>query len=71
MECVYANTTTHVSWGPDGVFLVEGSAWAADDPFVKARPQFFSEEPTIVHRTVPARPVEDATAEPGRKRSIR
>lgn len=70
-EVVYANTTTHIGWGPDAVFIEEGSVWAADDPLVRERPAFFSKEPTRVHRTVPKRPVEDTTAEPGKKRSLR
>lgn len=50
--------------------LKRGEVWDADDPLVKANPSLFDENPPIVHGTR-ERPIEDATAEPGRKRSIR
>lgn len=54
------------------VRLTEGDAWDADDPFVLARPDLFSERPIRVRRTVPKQatdtPVETATREPGQKR---
>lgn len=53
--------------------LQRGQVWRADDPVVKQYPDYFADEPPIVHSSeLPtSRPVEDATAEPGRKRTIR
>lgn len=48
--------------------------WAADDPFVKDRPDLFADQPTFLHRSatpgpLPDPPVERATARPGEKRA--
>ncbi|XVQ83172.1 hypothetical protein ACQP2K_30660 [Microbispora siamensis] len=43
-----------VRWNGAVVRLEIGQAWAADDPFVTARPELFTDEPAMVHRTVPA-----------------
>jgi hypothetical protein len=48
--------------------LNEGETWAADDPFVKARPDLFSDEPTRIRRTAHNSPIEAATNNPGEKR---
>jgi hypothetical protein len=58
------------------VRLVEGEVWAADDPLVRARPDFFSVLPPTVRRSGPAvreveAPVEVASAEPGVKRAVK
>lgn len=31
------------------VFMRPGEVWLADDPFVKSRPDLFSQTPTVVH----------------------
>lgn len=48
------------------VRLIEGQAWDADDPFVKARPQLFRFTETSSRSTV-----EQATKAPGEKRETR
>jgi len=58
------------------VRLVEGDAWAGDDPLVKSRPDLFSVLPPVVRRSGPAVrdvevPVETASAEPGVKRAVK
>lgn len=50
------------------VVLERGEAWWSDDPFVKLRPDLFSDEPTKVRGQ---RPVEQATKNPGQKRAAR
>ena len=69
MNIVYANAQGSVPWNGTIVRLNPGDTWAADDPFVKARPDLFSDTPNVVHRTTPAdRPVEVATRRPGERR---
>lgn len=53
--------------------LTQDEAWDADDPFVKHRPDLFTDEPTYPRRTVaPVEPtVEQATAAPGERRNVR
>jgi hypothetical protein len=55
--------------------LSVGEAWAADDPFVKARPDLFLSVPFVVRRSEPLRiadvPVESAVAVPGVKRQVK
>ena len=59
------------------VRLSEGEAWWASDPFVKARPDLFVSVPSVVRgaRAVKVAPVvaevEQATAVPGVKRSVK
>lgn len=67
---VFAAQTCTVAT-PDGrhVVLTRGEPWAADDPLVRSRPDLFTDRPEP-RRTVPA-PVEDMTAEPGSRRSVR
>lgn len=48
------------------VRLIEGQAWSADDPFVKARPQLFIFPDTAKRSTV-----ESASKAPGEKRDVR
>lgn len=48
--------------------LRKGEAWHATSPVVKARPELFGPQPPKVHGDAP---VEEATAKPGAKRSVR
>lgn len=68
MALVFANCTTWIANG----HLIQDEAWDADDPVVKARPDLFNDEPSVV-RGVRKAPVEDgvetATAAPGEKRT--
>lgn len=53
------------------VRLNEGEAWAKDDPFVKARPELFSDAPLKVRRTAEPAPVETATRTPGERKAVK
>jgi len=54
------------------IFLVEGEVWAADDPFVVARPDLFTDSPPVIRRTAPApAPVETASKAPGERRNAK
>ena len=66
MALKFANCTTWIANG----HLIQDEAWDADDPVVKARPDLFNDEPSIVRgvRKVEAQ-VETATAAPGEKRT--
>lgn len=66
----FANSTTAVRYGATIVRIAEGDPWYADDPFVIARPELFTDEPVRVFGTRPA-PVEQATARPGERRTTR
>ena len=63
--------------GDDGglVRLSVNDAWYADDPFVLAHPDLFSDAPPDVKYTVERRDwdvvVEQATANPGQKRGVK
>lgn len=70
MPYVYVKESCAVSWKGSVVRLRRGAAWDKNDPFVKDKPEFFASQPTIVHRSRAERPVEDATAVPGKKRNI-
>lgn len=66
MALVFANCTT---WLANG-HLIQDEAWDADDPIVKARPDLFNDEPSIVRGTRKAEGgVETTTAAPGEKRT--
>lgn len=73
MQVVYALFT---SWVSAELQIVEGEAWRADDPVVKSHPDWFGDTPKVVRTTLPRhlqaeRPVEQATAAPGEKRTTR
>lgn len=65
---VFVKQTCSVGFEGRVIHLKRGEAWDAADSFVKARPDFFADEPIVLHRTDPSRPVEDTTAVPGEKR---
>ena len=74
MKLVYALSTCSTKNPVTGLIvrLVEAEPWAADDPFVVARPELFSDEPQKVRRTAPApKPVEAATKAPGAKKAVK
>lgn len=73
MRIVYAKSTTSIG-GPNGLTyqLIAGEAWNADDPVVVSHPGFFSELPLRVRSSSDGwLPVEQATAAPGEKRTVR
>ena len=65
----YANTTGVVYENGKRLALEVDQIWNATDPFVKARPDLFSDAPDFVNSTVA--PVEQATAAPGEKRTTK
>ena len=62
---MYASAECVVRWEGLSIHLTPGAPWDASDPFVRARPELFSETPTTIHRTTT---VEQATAGPGERR---
>lgn len=78
MDVVYAVETAQIPTEECGVVLVKkGEHWPADDPAVKASPSLFSADPRygLRYSAEPPGyndpPVEQATAAPGEKRSVR
>lgn len=71
MDVVFAACTCSVRDPNTGlvVRLQEGDLWAADDPFVRRRPDMFVPDPPnrAIRRTTET-VVETATAEPGKRR---
>jgi hypothetical protein len=48
-----------------------GTVWHADSPMVQAHPDLFSQDPPVVHPRGWEPPVEQATAAPGERRTVR
>ena len=74
MKLVYAVATASVVDPATGlkIRLVELEPWDANDPFVKVRPELFSDATLNVRRTVPASaPVETAAKAPGAKKAVK
>ena len=68
----FANCTTSMRYGERVVRVAQGDPWHADDPFVRAHPELFDDQPERVFGTVEREaPVERATARPGEKRVTR
>ena len=78
MDVVYAKDNTTVSL-PTGfnARILKGQHFPADDPFVRSRPELFSTDPrygllyTVEPDGYDAPQVEEATANPGERRSVR
>lgn len=72
MKLVYAKATCSTTDANTGLIvrLTACEPWSADDPFVKSRPELFSEEPVRIRRTTPA-PIEAATKTPGAKKAVK
>jgi hypothetical protein len=77
IDVVYARVQTMLTL-PDGTRVVvpQGSHWPSDDPVVRDRPELFSADPRygMLFSSAPDgydAPVEEATAVPGEKRSVR
>jgi hypothetical protein len=77
MDIVYATGTSVVALDGGGqVQVLKGTHWPADDPIVVAHRDMFSSDPRfgLSFTSRPAAfdaPVEQATAVPGEKRSVR
>ena len=69
----FAKASAMIGWKGNPISLVEGSIWRADDPFVVAHPDMFSDTPSVLESSggVTYRGVEQATAAPGEKRAQR
>ena len=72
MKLVYAKATCSTTDSATGLVirLTESEPWSADDPFVKNRPDLFTDHPVRVRRTTPA-PIEAATKTPGAKKAVK
>jgi len=68
---VYPNCVTVVLYEGGRVRLNPEQKWDSDDPFVKARPEFFSADPRNVAHSAGFEPVERATRAPGEMRPTR
>jgi len=68
---VFCNTAAVVGFKGREIRLQANSVWRADDPFVKANPEYFVAAPEVVESSsgVIYRGVEQATAGPGEKRN--
>jgi hypothetical protein len=72
MSLVFASSTCSVRHAGNTIRLEAGQCWAADDPFVLARPELFTATPSIVFRTASKGvAVEQATKAPGERRTIK
>lgn len=74
MNLVYANASCSITDDQGLIWqLRRGEMWDAADPLVKARPKFFSKRPITVRTSEfgIVEFVEQATAAPGEKRTIR
>ena len=70
MELKFAATTCVVFHNGQRRNLAEDDAWDANDSLVKAHPDLFADTPRRVFGTG-ARPVEQATAAPGERRTTK
>jgi hypothetical protein len=73
MGYVYAKST---SWLSQAVKTNRGEIWSTDDPLVREHPEAFTDDPEafgMLRRSAPAPApaVEETTAVPGEKRSLR
>lgn len=78
MEIVYPVTDATLTLANGSVFVVRrGQHWSTEDAVVKEKPDAFSADPRygLAFSVPPAEmadpPVEQATAEPGERRSVR
>ncbi|PZG53140.1 hypothetical protein C1I98_06170 [Spongiactinospora gelatinilytica] len=69
MAYVFPTCVAVVRWEGGRVHLNTDQQWPADDPFVKAHPALFAEDPQSPQRTAPV--VERATQAPGERRQTR
>lgn len=71
MSYVYPNCVAVVRHDGGRVRIHPDQKWNDDDPFVKARPDLFTSEPTDVAHSAGYEPVERATRGPGETRQVR
>lgn len=77
MDVVYATTTARVTTDDGSRIVVhKGQHWPAGDPLVKSQPSLFSDDARwgLAYSVEPEgydAPIEEATAVPGERRSIR
>lgn len=70
MAYVYPNCVTVVLWEGGRVRLNPDQKWPADDPFVKAKSELFTDNPANIAHSAGYTP-ERATAAPGETRKVR
>lgn len=73
-DICYAKSSLSTGNPANGVIInmTEGEVWAADDPFVLARPDLFTDSPPLIRRTAPApAPIEAASKAPGERRNAK
>lgn len=71
---VYAKATAVLAHAGDRVRIGAGELWDGDDPLVTRYPDMFVDAPNVVRSTATENgytEVEQATAAPGEKRSVR
>lgn len=73
MSYKFANAQSVIAWNGLRIRLNPGDVWAAEDAFVRARPELFADVPPVVcgSGSVPVTRVEEATARPGERRTTR
>jgi hypothetical protein len=67
----FCSSSAIIGWKGQTLHLRAGSVWDANDPFVAAHPNMFSDFPDVLETSsgVLHRGVEQATAAPGEKRA--
>lgn len=72
MPVIYAQSSCSAQDPATGLLvrLAANEPWDADDPFVRARPDLFTDRPQL-RRTVDAPAVESATKAPGERRAVK
>lgn len=73
MNIVYGADTAAISHEGSSVLVTKGDVWDADDPFVKAHANLFTDtpDPENVKRTVARDRIEQATQNPGETRTTK
>lgn len=71
MSYVYPNCIAVVAYNGGRIHLRPDQQWDADDPFVRARPEFFTATAAAVTHSPGYEPVEQATRAPGERRNVR
>jgi hypothetical protein len=67
----FCTVATTLGWKGQSVDLHPSQVWDANDPLVRAHPEYFSDVPAVLQQStgVVRRGVEQASAAPGEKRA--
>lgn len=72
MSVVYPNCVSTVLWNGGRIRLRPDQVWESDDPFVVARPEFFTSASSLSASSPGhGEPVERATRAPGERRAVK